>query len=308
MEEQNLMEQPRHGLRNIFKIIYHHFMCGGLPYSISPSQYSLPFVFSFDSHPGPIKDAISDAINLHLSLFLFIYSEDNPDTKKVVSLLQKDSIIAEMNSHFIFLPLDVSHPEGWGVACKLSFTEIPLIAIIRPAGESLEESCIFMKYNGKVEEEELLSSMRIEHNERNNNADAEVVQEQNMEFIQAVNEENENERRQAQEEEERKKAEEEQQSIKERIDKEFEEIPVVKENEDSVTIKFQFPDNTNRIRKFTKDSPVRLIFVFVRKYIYPKQFKLMTGFPQYALVESDNLIKDVFHEKNFIIHVEENDE
>ena len=207
MEEQNLIEQPSNDFCNIFKLIYHHFVNGGLPYSSNTSQYTLPFVFSFDSHPGPLKDAINDASNLHLSLFIFIYSEDNPDTNYIVSLLQKESIISEMNANFIFLPLDISHPEGWKTACKLSFTQIPLIAIIRPAGESLDECCVFMKYSGRVEEQELLSSMRIENTERTNN-DEVIIQEQNIEFVEALNEENEIERREAREEEEKKRKEE----------------------------------------------------------------------------------------------------
>ena len=50
------------------------------------------------------------------------------------------------------------------------------------------------------------------------------------------------------------------------------------------------------------------LFVFVRMFMFPKKFALMTGFPQKALQENGSVMRNECPERQFIVHVEELDE
>ncbi|KAH0795466.1 FAS-associated factor 2-B [Histomonas meleagridis] len=276
-----------------------------MPFGNQEFQYQLPFIFPFDSHPGPVKDAIEDAKNLNRSLFLFIYCIDNPNTYKVSKILQSDAIANEIHSNFIFLPLDVSFPEGWHSACDLKFTEIPMIAIVRPEGTTLNESHVFAEFKGIISEDDLLSSIRIENHHRS--PDVEIIEQQNEEFNEAIRRDTEATREEVEEEQRVQNQQEEEKREKEKIEKEFDELPEIEEGMDVATIRFQFPDNVSRIHKFPRDQTVNLLFVFARKFMFPKKFVLVTGFPQYKIDENGKKLSDVCREKNFIVHVEEDE-
>ncbi|KAK8870600.1 hypothetical protein M9Y10_008486 [Tritrichomonas musculus] len=309
MDEQQLIYEPPMTFCNFFKQLFHHFTHGNAPYNPDPINFSnsrLPFTFPYDSHPGPIEDAIVDAKNLHRSLILFIYCLHNPLTPSIVNLLQKPSIANEIHENFVFLPLDVTWPEGWSVATQLEFQRMPLLAIIRPKGSSLWESRVFVKYEGKIGENTLLSSIRVELQERN--PDNRIVEEQNNDFNEAILQDAENERiRREQAAEAQAQAQRAEEEAK-KIDEEFEQLPSTDGLTDVTTIRFQFPDNNTRIHKFPRDCSVNLLFVFVRKFMHPKKFILLTGFPQFKINEDGQKLCDVYGEKNFIIHVEEEDE
>ena len=310
MDEQQLIYEPPLTVGNFFKRLLHHFTHGNAPFQADLNQYSsshLPFSFAFDSHPGPVEDAICDAKNLHRSLLIFVYCLKNPLTASICNLLQKQSISREIRENYVFLPLDVTWPEGWSVALQLEFKRMPILAVVRPKGSSLWESRIFIKYEGKVGENTLISSLRIENHERN--PDNEIVEEQNNEFNDALIQEVENERRRQneemeiaqQQERERQQREMEQQ----RVEQDFLALPSVEGITDISTIRFQFPDNLARIHKFPRTESIKLLFVFVRKFMFPKNFALKTGFPQFEIPENDQRICDVCPEKNFIVYVEE---
>ncbi|KAH0788714.1 FAS-associated factor 2 [Histomonas meleagridis] len=279
-------------------------MNGSMPYNNQENlHHQLQFTFPFDSHPGPLKDAITDAKNLNRSLFIFIYFADNPNTNHVVKILQKESIANEIHSNFIFIPLDVSYPEGWHSACELEFTEIPTIIILRPNGTTLSDSRVFAILEGRIDESDLLSSIQIENNQRTQ--DAAIIQQQNEEFNDAVQQDQEVTREEAEEEQRARKQIEDEEEQRKKVEKEFEELPETNDSTDIATIRFQFPDNINRIHKFPRDQKIDLLFVFVRKFMFPKKFILKTGFPQFRIEENGKLISEVCHEKNFIVHVEE---
>ncbi|OHT15866.1 hypothetical protein TRFO_13697 [Tritrichomonas foetus] len=306
MDEQQLIYEPPMTFCNFFKRLSHHFTHGNAPYNTEVYNFSnnrIPFSFPFDSHPGPVDEAVVDAKNLHRSLFLFIYCINNPLTTSICNLLQKPSIASEIRENFVFLPLDVTWPEGWSVASHFEFKRMPLIAIIRPKGSSLWESKIFVKYEGRVGENTLLSSMRVELHERN--PDTEIVEEQNNEFNDALLQDAENDRRRQEEEQQQQQAVQQEENERILIEEQFGQLPQTDNLTNVATIRFQFPDNLARIHKFPRESSVDLLFVFVRKFMFPRKFILITGFPQFQIRENGQKLCDVCPEKNFIIHVEE---
>ena len=310
MDEQQLIIEPPLTVCNFFKRLIHRFTNGNAPYvPLSADSYQvpqqLPYSFSFDSHPGPIEDAISDAQNLHRSLFLFIFCRDNPVTNSVVALLQKNSVSEEIRENFIFLPLDVTWPEGWRVATELEFKSMPLIAMIRPRGSSLWESKVYVKYEGKVGETTLLSSMRIELNDRN--PDIAIMREQDDEYDRALHIDEENRRRNVEAEEEAQRESEGQERERQDVEDAYERLMDLGEGGDVATIRFQFPDNQSRTHKFPRNGPVSNLFVFARKFMFPKAFTLMTGFPKRTLAENENILSEECKEKQFLVYVEEDE-
>lgn len=308
MDEQQLIEEPPLTFCNFIKRIFHHFTHGNAPYNQEVLNFSnsrIPYQFSFDSHSGPIEDAILDAKNLHRSLFIFIYCRHNPLTPSVVHLLQQPSIANGMRENFVFLPLDVTWPEGWTIANQLHFQYMPIIALVRPKGRSLAESNVFVKYEGRVGETTLHSTMTLENHAHR---DGQIVELQNDEFNQAVYQDNENERQrqeqfQAQQEEQQRREAEAR-----HVDAEFAQLPSTEGLTDVATIRFQFPDNNARIHTFPRDCSINLLFVFARKFMHPRKFYLLAGFPQFKIEEDGRKLKDVYSEKNFIVHVEEEEE
>lgn len=265
----------------------------------------IPFVLPFECHPGPINDALTDAKNLHRSLFLFIYCKENPNTKNVISLLRLDNVAQAIHNSFIFYPQDVTWPEGWAIATQLKFQELPLIALIRPRGHSLEESNVFVQHEGKLGANALLSFINVEHQNAEANEAHGIVQQQNDEFNNAVLQDEIN----LQQEEEQRRAEEEasrlEQEAKVKVEAEFESLPTPPPNADCCTIKFQFPDSTSQHFKFERNSPIHFIFIFVRKHMFPSNFNLFTGFPRQLITDSDEPISSRYTDKNFIVFVEE---
>jgi hypothetical protein len=224
----------------------------------------------------------------------------------VVSVLHQPTILEEIRENFIFFPLDVTWPEGWKIATELAFKYMPLIALVRPRGHSLAESQIFVTYEGRVSETTLLSSMRVEHHDRN--PDAAVMHDQDAEYRRAV--------RLAEASVQHNQAaaaavatrEVELEIQRRQIGDEFAQIPEPTDLGDTATIRFQYPYLAPQTQRFSRDAAVRWIFVFVRKSMFPKRFLLLTGFPQARIEESDRPLKDVVPEKMFIVYVEPGDD
>lgn len=310
MDEQQLIIEPPLTFCNFFQRLFHRFMNGNAPYIPNAEPYQvpqqIPFSFAFDSHPGPIDDAVTDAKNLHRSLFVFIYCKENPTTWLVSSVLQRPEVASEIRDNFIFLPLDVTWPEGWRVACELEFKAMPLIALIRPRGSSLWESNIYVKYEGKVGESTLLSSLRIESRQRN--PDTSIVQQQDNEFEAALRRAEADAQRNREMEVEADKEAEEEENMKRRVEEEYQKLIDTDPVGELATIRFQFQGMPPKTHKFHRDAPVDNLFVFVRKFMFPRKFSLMTGFPQRRLEENGAALRDECPERQFIVHVEELDE
>ena len=308
MDEQQLIVEPPCSVCTFFHRLFYRFSNGNAPYCPSQDEshvpQQLPFSFTFDSHPGPMEDAIADAQNLHRALFVFVFCRENPLTTAVVSVLQRPSVAEEIRENFIFLPLDVTWPEGWRVAAEIGFDAMPFIALVRPRGSTLWESKVYVKYEGKVGEHTLLSSMRVERTDRN--PDNALVRAQDDEFDRAVREDEEAEVQRAVAQIEEQRAAEDEERMRAEVNEAYERL-LAEEPTDAATIRFQFPDNQTKTHKFARNGPVRNLFVFARKFMFPRPFVLMTGFPQRQLIESDTAVGDECRERQFIVYVQEDD-
>jgi hypothetical protein len=226
---------------------------------------------------------------------LYIYCKENDLTQKTNELFRTELISREVIEHFVFLPLDIFHPEGWATAHSLGFRKMPLIALIRPRDGSLESSQIFVKHEGIIGETALLSYLRME-----NRGDGQIIEEQDEEYRQAVQEAEENERR-------IEDLEQEDFILDQRrleIEREFESIPTPVDKAEAVTIRFRFPDGQDQVRKFFRTGPSHQLFAFVRKFMFPREFVLMTGFPLGRIAESGDTIGSLCSDHQFIVYVE----
>ena len=311
MDEQTLINQ-RFTITRFFQKIFHHFAYGNAPYNdgvFDPhSDFSASWGLPYDSHPGPIEEAITDAKNLNRSLFVFIYCKENALTQRCLTVLSQPSICEEIQRSFLFLPLDVTTPQGIVVANALNFNTLPLIALIRPRGTTLNESQIFVKHEGKIGESILLSYIRVEHQEQEEQqAHAQqqaMVEEQDLEYREALEREQERQRQIRIHEEEEEMHEEMQKVLQQTVDEAFDALPPPPSIGEKVTVKFQFPDNNNQIRVFPRDGPVSMFFTFARKFVFPKDFILKIGFPPAQISETNEPISSVITDKQFICYVE----
>jgi hypothetical protein len=278
--------------------LIHHFKYGSLPFDSSEELLAANqhiFQFPFDCHPGPMEAALREAETSHISVFLYIYCKENYLTGQANAVLRSDLVRNQISRNFLFLPLDISHPAGWSAAHFLHFRSMPLIALLRPRQGSLEASQVCLKHEGLIGETALLSYLTIV-----NQGDAAVVAQQDEGFQQAVEEMQENQR--SAEElanmnifiEERRRE----------IEREFESIPLPSDKAESVAIRFRFPDNHDQMRTFYRNGPVRLLFAFVRKFVFPREVVLMTGFPLIRIAENDDLIDSLCSDRQFVVYVE----
>lgn len=311
-------------IRSFFSSFINHFLYGDQASSdsndhilisnhhpnnhILPSSMSSRYVpFPFECHPGPIDDAIIDAKNLSKSLFIFIYSRDNADTFQVNEIFQLQSIKSIIQQNYIFYPLEATSVEGWKIVTStFKFHSLPLFALIRPRGTSLSQSQIFMKHEGLIGETALLSYISIENQNlaQEDNQNNNIIAQQDEDFRRAVEEAELNQLTTEEIEREARRTEE---NRIQKINDEFNAIPIPQQGEDKIVIRFLFPDNISRTREFPVNGTIRMLFAFARKFEDPQNFILLTGFPMQQLEESDELISSICNDKHFVIHVDEDD-
>jgi hypothetical protein len=217
----------------------------------------------------------------------------------VNSTLVLDSVSDAIDRDFIFLPLDISHPEGWNAAHTLHFKSLPVLAIVRPNGHPLSQSGIILKHEGPIGEATLLSYLAIRESH-----DGAITFAQDAEFEQAVAEATANQRRADEIAAEAETEEMVRFDARIGIERSFIEIPVPADQSEAVTIRFLFPDNSTLTRRFFQNGPIRWLFAFVRKFVFPREFLLFTGFPLIAIGEDDGAIASICRDRAFIVTVE----
>jgi len=304
MDEQHLIIEEPFSIGSFFAKVIHRFKYGNTPFNGSvmniQNSFSSSWGLGFDSHPGSIDEAIIDSKNLNRSLFVFVYCLENPLTHKVINVFLQQSVSDEIRQHFIFLPLDCTTVEGFNFANSFEFHSLPMIALIRPRGNTLSQSQVFVKHEGYISESVLLSFIRVE-----NRAPQTEVQQQDDEFSRALVEEQERQRRAEEEEELEKKMKRRFEEERDEVEKAFQMLPDPSEISDRCTIKFQLPNNQNMTHSFPRDGQTKMLYTFIRKYMFPKQFQLSTGYPPKMIDDTDSIIKDVCKDKQFIIYVQE---
>lgn len=308
MEGEHLLAENKLTVLGFLKKLKHRFQYGNLPsdngYQDVHNDFSASWGFQYDSHPGPIEEALVDAKNLNRSLFIFIYCRENLITQPVINVLSSDSVSQEMQRSFLFLPLDITTPDGINVANMLKFHSLPLIALVRPRGTSLAQSQIFVQHEGLIGETVLLSYIRIEHNETEN-AQATVVNDQDAAYQRALEREQERIRQEELHQEEEELQEETNKVLQQTVDEAFASLPSPPTTGDRVTVKFQFPNaNSNQTRAFPRDGPTSMLFTFARKFVFPEEFVIKAGFPLIEIEESETPISQAIPEKHFVCYVE----
>jgi hypothetical protein len=208
------------------------------------------------------------------------------------ALLGLESVSWQMESHFVFLPLDISHPEGWNCAHELHFRRVPIIAIVQPRGSTLAQSHVFVTHEGAIGEAALLSYMGIAAARG-----AGVVAAQDEEYRRAL-EEAEANRRTAEQ------IDEDARNEADAAESQFAAIPTPQERDAAVTIRFVFPDNATRTRAFPAEAHARWLFAFARKFVHPRRLVLLTGFPLAEIRDDETAIGDICRDRSFIVTVD----
>lgn len=300
---ENTQEDDQHfNIKKLFKLFMYHFRFGD-----TLSEYTRSGInenprltdLLFDSHPGPIDTVIEDAKNLHKSVFLYIYFTDNAVCQKTDELFHISSISTEIERSFIFYPISVTSSDGYSLATHFKFKKLPIIALIRPRGHTFHDSSVFLNHEGFLTESGLLSYISLEHPE-----DTNIIQNQDQEFLAAVAEAEQNNMRIQEIENQAREEEIRQENQKKQIEEEYNQLPKPQQNEQCFTIKFHFPDNTERMHAFPIDGTIKMIFIYVRYYLFPSNFTLRCGYPQSEIDESEDLIQTISNSKQFVIYVD----
>ena len=98
-----------------------------------------------------------------------------------------------------------------------------------------------------------------------------------------------------------------QENLKKQVEEEYNQLPIPQQNEQCFTIKFHFPDNTERIHSFPIDGTIKMIFIYVRYYLFPSNFTLQSGYPMSEISESEDSIQTISKSKQFVIFVDIDD-
>ena len=306
-DQQHLLEESEFTFRGFFSKLLHHFWYGGDTVDRRNPRYSNPldlpfhrFSFPLEYHTGPISDAVSDSLSLSRSLFVYIYCRDNSDTIRVNELLSRPQISDAISSFYVFYPVEATSPEGWRLLTELFFFQaLPLLALVRPRGNSLQQSQVFVKHEGVIGETALLSYLTMEHQHNG----AAIIAQQDEEFRRAVEEAEANQ--QTAEQIQRQAMLDDQQRER-TVREEYDAIPIPQTGQ-GIMIKFLFPDGVARTREFPQNGTVRMIFAFVRNFESPHQFAIFAGFPTRQIEESDSPISSICTDRQFIVHIDEID-
>jgi hypothetical protein len=292
MQEVSPMEHPPFSFSGLLSRLLYRFNYGDTP--SSPADSSTFRTGPFASHPGPLKDAISDARSLNRSLLVYVYCADNPASAATDVLFQSAPIAEHLASKFVLYATPATVADGWAVVTGAKFTALPMFLFVKPAGDTLATSQIFITHEGPVSEEILLSLMEStvmppvgDH----------VRAEQDRQFLEAVRQD-----------EEAAAAIESTAEIEEgerdRVEREFSELPDLQPTDpEACRVRFRFLDNSQRIRVFPRHGPVAMLFTFARYYQFPNAFALETGYPRKQIREDEGTIEEACGGRQVQIYV-----
>jgi hypothetical protein len=307
MDEGALMERASFTFSGLLSRLLYRFNYGDTP--PSPADYSnfratenprlssLPFA----AHPGPLKDAIADARSLKRSLLVYVYCADNPVCAMTDVLFQSAHVAEHMASKFILYATPATVAEGWALITGASFKSLPMFLFVKPTGDTLATCQIFITHQGAVSEDILVSS--LESAAPSPMGDP-VRAEQDRQFLEAVRQEEEHAEEAAATDEMRAIEAAVQDSEKDQVEREFHELPDLQSTDpDTCRVKFQFLDNSQRIRVFPRQGPVRMLFAFVRYYQFPNAFALEAGYPRKQIKEDEGTIEEACGGRQVQIYV-----
>jgi hypothetical protein len=93
-------------------------------------------------------------------------------------------------------------------------------------------------------------------------------------------------------------------SPEDKVLKEFASLPdVAPGDEQAVSVKFHFPDGSERVKVFAKSGCVSMLFTFARNFQYPNRFSIVPVFPPQPLEDDDRAIESLGLGSQFVVHV-----
>jgi hypothetical protein len=237
----------------------------------------------FDVHPGPIKDAISDAQVLRKLLFVYVYCLDSPDCSANDSLFQIPGISQQIASKCIFYGTPSTSSDGYSAITGASFKSLPMCFLVQPRGPSLSKCALLGSLEGALDESSLTSLLGIGPPANPVESDPEETAAESETDVPAT---------------------EEPDRERERIDREYESLAEVGTDDPAACgVNFHFPDNAERFKLFRKSDPASDLFVFARRFQYPKRFSMVSGFPSQAVPDGDSTIEALGFGTQFVVHV-----
>ena len=292
-------ENWRVRMSQFFKRLIHKYRYGSLPFSggEQPLTSRCPFSFPFNCHPGPVDQAISDAVNIHAHVLIYVYCRENTQTYEMNQVLSLPSVASTISKDFIFCVADVCEPEGWKMAHRSKFHTLPLLVMLQTRGQ---HTSVFVKMEGLVGETALLSYMTMI---RGTGASA-IIQQQDEEFNLALAEAEANNLRIAEIEALAEQTRVKEEDRRRQVERDFMNITRARDKSEAVTIRFMFPHIGAQTRVFRDSAPITEVFAFARKFVFPKDFLLKTGFPMKDIVEGDDPIGTISNDRQFVVHVE----
>jgi hypothetical protein len=254
---------------------------------------------NFDVHPGPIKDAIHDAKMLHRSLFVYIYCNDNPVCRATDGIFSSRAVASAIARGYVFYPAPVTTADGYAIATGAKFRVLPLILLFRPTGETIVDCRLFANHQGHITKDVLLASLSLAAPPPH--AGDAFREAQDREFREV---EVESQREAQRMEDERRR----QEAARHRVEDEFAALPRLTPADVGIVIfKFKFPDNSEQVKVLPVAGGTRMLHAFVRKFVYPREFGLRTGFPLMDVPDDDTAIGELFRQRNVLVHVTESD-
>ena len=289
-------------IAQFLRVLRHRYCFGSLPVP-ETDQLLRPgcslFNFPFRSHSGPLDDVISDASHARLNVLVYVYCKENVTTYEVNRVLCSPSVAAEIEQGFMFYAADVTEPDGWAIAHRSKFHVMPMLILVQTCSAAARAR-VFAKIEGSIGEAGLLSYLTMIRG----NGDLDLIQQQDEEFRMAVTEAAENEMRVMELEAMARDEQTNEDERRRQVEREFMNITRAKDKSEAVTIRFMFPNIGAQTRVFCESAPTTQVFAFARKFVFPNEFVLKTGFPLVDIVESDDPIRSISSDRQFIVHVE----
>lgn len=298
MSDSSVLIENRPTL-TFFQKLKYRFQFGDSPTESTSIRYQNPRFANllFELHPGPLERAFQDASDLNKHLLIYIYFDDNEFCQKFEKILKDEDVAYNIRRNYVFYPVSITSVDGIQMASQYKFRKLPIVR--RCTQDQLFDTSPNTYLSGDISESTFLELISIP--DESSHTDMSFVEYHHPDpppelVDNGVNtDRNENQIEYQQEHE------------KKLIQEAYEQLPQPDTNEECYTIKFRFPDNTERIHKFPLNAANSMLFIFVRYFMFPQEFTLECGFPSTNISDSDDLIETIANGKNFMIFVTIND-
>jgi hypothetical protein len=249
-----------------------------------------------------MKDAISDAKSLHRSLFVYVFCNENPVSNAMDKLFQSPGVARLIASKCIFYPISATTADGYSAITGCKFTSLPLFLLVIPHGDSLKACRVSWVFQGDIAESGLIAALESIRGPAPR--EDPIRAEQDRYFLEAVQDDVQRIEEREWEEQQQELIAEREDAEKERIEREFAALPILSPSqEDVLCVKFHFENNSEKMWVFPRSGSLSMLYIFARKFEYPRTFALKSGFPIAIVPDDETKLNEVFRERNVLIHV-----